>query len=73
MAPLTAQEIIAHPAYDTVDWKLPPTTSGRALVAQNRRGGPINLNYEIHGTGFVKLVVSISSLRACSNPAAGYS
>ncbi|KAF4208170.1 hypothetical protein CNMCM8927_001189 [Aspergillus lentulus] len=56
MAPLTAQEIIAHPAYETVDWKLPPTTSGRALVAQNRRGGPINLNYEIHGTGPVKLV-----------------
>ncbi|KAF7164770.1 hypothetical protein CNMCM5623_009152 [Aspergillus felis] len=56
MAPLTAQEIIAHPAYETVDWKLPPTTSGRALVAQNRRGGPFNLNYEIHGTGPVKLV-----------------
>ncbi|GIC90148.1 uncharacterized protein Aud_006580 [Aspergillus udagawae] len=48
--------IIAHPAYETVDWKLPPTTSGRALVAQNRRGGPFNLNYEIHGTGPVKLV-----------------
>ncbi|KAF7126187.1 hypothetical protein CNMCM5793_002609 [Aspergillus hiratsukae] len=56
MAPLTAQEILAHPAYETVEWKLPPTTSGRALVAQNRRGGPINLNYEIHGTGPVKLV-----------------
>ncbi|KAL5693563.1 hypothetical protein EMGR_004583 [Emarellia grisea] len=53
---LSIEKIIAHPAYDTVDWKLPPTTSGRALVAQNRRGGPINLNYEIHGTGPVKLV-----------------
>ncbi|EAW14883.1 alpha/beta fold hydrolase [Aspergillus clavatus NRRL 1] len=56
MAPLTATEVLAHPAYKTVNWNLPPTTSGRVPVAQNRRGGPININYEIHGSGPVKLV-----------------
>lgn len=55
--PLTAVEIINHSAYDSVDWKLPPTTSGTCLVAQNRRGGPFNLYYETHGTGPIKLVV----------------
>jgi hypothetical protein len=58
MAPLTAEEVVAHPAYKYTDWKLPPTTSGRCAVAQKRRGGPINLYYETHGTGPIKLVVS---------------
>lgn len=57
MAPLTAAEIVKHPAYDSVAWNLPPTTSGTCPVAQNRRGGPLNLYYEIHGTGPAKLVV----------------
>lgn len=57
MAPLTAAEIEAHPAYGSVEWHLPPTKAGTCEVAQNRRGGPINLYYEIHGSGPVKLVV----------------
>ncbi|KAE8162763.1 Alpha/Beta hydrolase protein [Aspergillus tamarii] len=56
MAPLTAAEIVKHSAYDSVAWNLPPTTSGTCPVAQNRRGGPLNLYYEIHGTGPAKLV-----------------
>ncbi|OOG00074.1 hypothetical protein ASPCADRAFT_126947 [Aspergillus carbonarius ITEM 5010] len=56
MAPLLAEEVIKHPAFNTVDWKLHPTTSGTCTVAHNRRGGPLNMNYEIHGTGPVKLV-----------------
>ncbi|RAH41783.1 alpha/beta fold hydrolase [Aspergillus brunneoviolaceus CBS 621.78] len=56
MAPLTAEELVKHPAYPTVEWELTPTTSGKQAVAQTRRGGPINLHYEMHGTGPVKLV-----------------
>ncbi|KAL4914429.1 Alpha/Beta hydrolase protein [Aspergillus aurantiobrunneus] len=56
MAPLTAAEVVAHPAYQHLDWKLSPTTSGTCPVAQNRRGGPLNLYYQIHGTGPTKLV-----------------
>ncbi|EAU30337.1 conserved hypothetical protein [Aspergillus terreus NIH2624] len=56
MAPLTAAEVVAHPAFDSVDWSLPPTTSGTCSVAHNRRGGPFNLYYETHGTGPVKII-----------------
>jgi hypothetical protein len=57
MAPLTAAEIVKHPAYDALAWNLPPTKTGTCPVAQKRRGGPLNLYYEIHGTGPAKLVV----------------
>lgn len=57
MAPLTAAEIEAHPAYESVEWEFTPTKAGKCEVAQNRRGGPLNLYYEIHGSGPVKLVV----------------
>ncbi|PWY92178.1 hypothetical protein BO70DRAFT_4884 [Aspergillus heteromorphus CBS 117.55] len=60
MAPLLAEEVVKHPAFDTVDWNLPSTSSGTCTVAQGRRGGPLNLYYETHGTGPVKLVVSRS-------------
>ena len=60
MAPLLAEEVIKHSAYNTINYDLPATTSGSCTVAQNRRGGPLNINYEIHGTGPVKLVVSTS-------------
>ncbi|KAF9891471.1 hypothetical protein FE257_003937 [Aspergillus nanangensis] len=56
MAPLTAEEIVAHPAFDSLDWNLPPSTSGTCPVAQSRRGGPFNLYYETHGTGPVKVI-----------------
>ncbi|KAL5340617.1 Alpha/Beta hydrolase protein [Aspergillus crustosus] len=56
MAPLTAAEVVAHPAYKHLDWNLPPTTSGKCPVAQKRRGGPINLYYQVHGNGPIKLV-----------------
>ncbi|KAK1145086.1 hypothetical protein N8T08_004517 [Aspergillus melleus] len=56
MAPLTAAEILRHPAYKAVGYNLTPTSSGTRTVAQNRRGGPFNLYYEIHGTGPTKLV-----------------
>jgi hypothetical protein len=55
--PLKAAEIISHPAFDTVEWVLPPTKEGYAEVAKGRAGGPFKLYYEIHGQGDVKLVV----------------
>ncbi|KAK4949930.1 hypothetical protein LTR10_011772 [Elasticomyces elasticus] len=53
---LTAAEIMAHPAYNTVEWDLPPTKKGTAQVANGRPGGPFNLYWEVHGTGPTKLV-----------------
>ncbi|KIX94927.1 uncharacterized protein Z520_09237 [Fonsecaea multimorphosa CBS 102226] len=54
--PLTAAEILAHPAYDTVDWHLEPSKSGYCEAAKTRHGGPFKLYWEIHGKGEVKLV-----------------
>ncbi|OAP60992.1 hypothetical protein AYL99_05996 [Fonsecaea erecta] len=54
--PLTAAEILVHPAFDTVDWHLEPSRSGYCEAAQGRHGGPFNLYWEIHGKGDVKLV-----------------
>ncbi|MCJ1457349.1 hypothetical protein MMC28_007717 [Mycoblastus sanguinarius] len=53
--PLTAAEIIAHPAFPQVIWKLEPAKKGKCPVASGR-GGPIKLAYEIHGTGPRKIV-----------------
>lgn len=57
MAFLTADEVIAHPAYKHLDWNLPAASTGTTPVAQNRRGGPLNLYWQIHGHGPIKLVV----------------
>ena len=59
--PLTAAEIIEHPAFNTVIWDLTPTKKGKCAVAHGR-GGPIDIAYEIHGTGPVHLVVSRSQI-----------
>ncbi|KAL4773449.1 Alpha/Beta hydrolase protein [Aspergillus nidulans var. acristatus] len=64
MAYLTAAEVVAHPAYKHLDWKLSPTTSGTALVAQKRRAGPFNLYYQIHGHGPIKLVFIMGLMAA---------
>lgn len=59
MPPLKAAEIVAHPAFKHVEWKLPATTSGKVDVAKGRSGGPIGLYYEIHGNGDRRVVVSV--------------
>ncbi|CAF9942506.1 MAG: hypothetical protein ALECFALPRED_009781 [Alectoria fallacina] len=53
--PLTVAEIVEHPAFNSVIWDLKPTTKGKCAVAHTR-GGPIDIAYEIHGTGPIKLV-----------------
>ena len=55
-APLTAVEILKHPEFEHVVWDLQPAKKGKATVAQGR-GGPIQISYEIHGNGPIRLVV----------------
>ncbi len=57
--PLTAAEIVQHPAFkQNVIWDLKPTKKAKCSVAKGR-GGPFNLMYEIHGTGPIHMIVSI--------------
>ncbi|MCJ1416993.1 hypothetical protein MMC32_003332 [Xylographa parallela] len=53
--PLTAEELVNHPEYNTVIWDLEPSDKGIVEVAEGR-GGPINIAYEIHGDGPIRLV-----------------
>ncbi|KAI9827977.1 MAG: hypothetical protein M1826_006173 [Phylliscum demangeonii] len=53
-APLSAAELMAHPAYKHAIWDLPPTTKGRATVGAGR-GGPFQIAYEIHGHGPIRI------------------
>lgn len=50
-------EILKDPAYPTAIWELEPHRSGRLPVAADR-GGPLNISWEIHGEGPIKLLVS---------------
>ena len=56
--PLTAAELVEHPAYKNLSWKLPPAKSDYCTIAEGRRGGPFKLWYEVHGTGPKRMVVS---------------
>ncbi|KAH7402196.1 Alpha/Beta hydrolase protein [Phaeosphaeria sp. MPI-PUGE-AT-0046c] len=55
MAPMTAEELKQHPEYNHTIWDLKPDQKGTVAVA-NDRGGPINIAYEVHGTGDRHLV-----------------
>ncbi|CZT05834.1 related to alpha/beta hydrolase [Rhynchosporium graminicola] len=48
-------EILAHPSYPDTVWNLTPTQSGQLPVAAER-GGPINIDWEVHGKGVTKMV-----------------
>jgi hypothetical protein len=64
MAPLTVEELQQHPEYNHTIWDLKPTKKGKVPVAKDR-GGPINLAYEVHGSGDRHLVVSCSIFGLC--------
>ncbi|POS84426.1 hypothetical protein EPUL_005180, partial [Erysiphe pulchra] len=49
------EEIIEHPSFSDTIWKLKPSLWGKIPVAI-ARGGPFNLDWEVHGTGEIKLV-----------------
>lgn len=52
----TVADVLKHPAFPTAVWNLEPTESGRLPVAQGR-GGPLDIAWEIHGSGPIKIVV----------------
>lgn len=56
--PLKAAEILGHPAYKHLEWKLSPTEADFCSVGNGRSGGPFKLWYEVHGTGLKRIVVS---------------
>ncbi|EPS44301.1 hypothetical protein H072_1699 [Dactylellina haptotyla CBS 200.50] len=59
---LSLPELIAHPGMVDVVVPFAPTKAGLVEVAHGR-GGPIKINYEIHGTGDIRMVF-IMGLRA---------
>lgn len=52
----TVAETLKHPAYATAIWQLQPDRSGFVPVAEGR-GGPLNISWEMHGVGPIKLMV----------------
>ncbi|KAF4631837.1 hypothetical protein G7Y89_g6290 [Cudoniella acicularis] len=48
-------DILAHPTYPDTIWDLTPTQKGQLAVAAGR-GGPFNIDWEVHGHGDIKLV-----------------
>lgn len=53
------EETLNHPAYPSTVWDLQPDRKGKASVAKDR-GGPVELAWELHGTGPIKMIVSIT-------------
>lgn len=52
----SVEETLAHPAFPGTIWALEPHSHGKVAVAKDR-GGPVDIAWEIHGSGPVKLVV----------------
>ncbi|KAK5992497.1 Ribophorin II [Cladobotryum mycophilum] len=52
----TVEETLSHPAYESALWDLQPDQKGLLAVA-NGRGGPLNIEWEIHGTGPIKVAL----------------
>ncbi|KAK7746540.1 hypothetical protein SLS62_009403 [Diatrype stigma] len=52
----TVEEITQDPAFPTAIWQLEPHQKGLLPVAVGR-GGPLNISWEIHGEGPIKLLL----------------
>ncbi|KAI0169425.1 alpha/beta-hydrolase [Hypoxylon sp. FL1284] len=52
----SVEEIIKNPAFATQTWELEPHQSGLLPVAAGR-GGPLDISWEVHGDGPVKLIL----------------
>ncbi|KAI1408851.1 alpha/beta-hydrolase [Hypoxylon sp. FL1857] len=52
----SVEEVCKSPAFPTVIWKLQPHQSGLLPVAADR-GGPLNISWEVHGEGPIKLIL----------------
>ena len=57
MTPLTVAQLQQHPEFKNAFWDLKPTEKGKVNVAMGR-GGPFKIDYEIHGHGEHRIVVS---------------
>lgn len=68
--PLSSTQLLSHPAYPTNDWshKIPPTKTGNITINTQsaRPGGPLNISYDIHGSGPTKIVwiMGLGALRS---------
>ncbi|KAI0993713.1 hypothetical protein K3495_g14471 [Podosphaera aphanis] len=51
----SVDQIRAHPSFPDTIWKLTPSNSGRLPVAAGR-GGPFLIDWEVHGTGDIKII-----------------
>ncbi|GAB0133236.1 hypothetical protein EsDP_00001648 [Epichloe bromicola] len=49
------EETMRHPAFRSAVWALEPHSAGKLAVAKDR-GGPIDIYWEVHGSGPTKLV-----------------
>ena len=59
------QDTARHPAFAGAIWTLEPTRKGTTAVAKDR-GGPVNIAWEMHGQGPIKVMVrhlQLSSFR----------
>jgi hypothetical protein len=53
----STEETAMHPAYPTAIWQFEPHQKGK-LATTLLRGSPVNIAWEIHGDGPIKLMVS---------------
>ncbi|KAI0595496.1 Alpha/Beta hydrolase protein [Biscogniauxia sp. FL1348] len=51
----TVEEVVKSEAFPTTIWQLEPHRSGLLPVAAGR-GGPLNISWEVHGDGPIKLI-----------------
>lgn len=58
---MTAAEVQAHPEFPHITWDLKPRSKGTLAVAKSR-GGPVDIAWEVHGNGEIKMVVSTTFL-----------
>ncbi|KAH8899983.1 alpha/beta-hydrolase [Thozetella sp. PMI_491] len=52
-----AEDVINHPAFATAVWDLEPAREGKAVVARGRQGGPLNIYWQIHGGGPIRILL----------------
>ena len=55
---MKAAELEAHPEFPYLTWDLKPNKKAKLAVAA-KRGGPLNIAYEVHGNGPRKMIVSV--------------
>ncbi|KAI1465344.1 alpha/beta-hydrolase [Daldinia caldariorum] len=52
----SVDDVVKSPAFPTAIWQLEPHQSGLLPVAAGR-GGPVNISWEVHGDGPIKLIL----------------